>query len=173
MKFATMLKNSPSMGTGTVTMKNDPRVLPVGKFLRKTKINEFPQLLNIFLGHMSVIGPRPQASGCFEAFNVDEQNLITKMKPGLSGIGSIVFRGEEDILEGQKGTLDFYNNTIGPYKGRVEAWYLDNQKLVVYFCMILMTLWVILHPKSSLIWRLFKDLPIPPDDLKVQLNYPY
>lgn len=173
LKFATMLKNSPSIGTGTVTMKNDPRVLPVGKFLRKTKINELPQLLNIFLGHMSVIGPRPQALSCFEAFPVEAQNIIAEMKPGLSGIGSIIFRGEEEILEGHKGTLDFYNNVIGPYKGKVEAWYLDNQNLVIYFSMILMTLWVILYPKSSLIWRLFKNLPVPPNDLKAQLNYPY
>ena len=56
-KFATMLKDSPNIGTGTVTMKGDPRVLPVGKFLRKTKINELPQLLNIFFGDTSVIGP--------------------------------------------------------------------------------------------------------------------
>ena len=58
-KFATMLKDSPNMGTGTVTVKNDPRVLPMGGFLRKTKINELPQLINIFNGDMSVIGPRP------------------------------------------------------------------------------------------------------------------
>ena len=58
-KFATMLKDSPNLGTGTVTMKNDPRILPVGKFLRTSKINELPQLLNIFLGDMSIIGPRP------------------------------------------------------------------------------------------------------------------
>ena len=56
-KFATMLKDSPNIGIGTVTMKGDPRVLPVGKFLRKTKINELPQLLNIFFGDTSVIGP--------------------------------------------------------------------------------------------------------------------
>ena len=59
-KFATMLKDSPNMGTGTVTVKNDPRILPIGGFLRKTKVNELPQLINIFNGDMSVIGPRPQ-----------------------------------------------------------------------------------------------------------------
>ena len=59
LKFATMLKNSESMGAGTVTLKNDNRVLPFGKFLRKAKLNELPQLLNIFVGHMSIIGPRP------------------------------------------------------------------------------------------------------------------
>lgn len=171
-KFATMLKNSPSMGTGTVTMKNDPRVLPAGKFLRKTKINELPQLLNVFIGHMSLVGPRPQAPRCFDAFPVESQDIIVQVKPGLSGIGPIVFRGEEDILEGHSGTLDFYDNVIGPYKGDVEAWYVAKQGLIAYFSLILLTVWVVLFPKSDLVWRLFKDLPSPPDILKNDLNFP-
>ena len=171
-KFATMLKNSPSMGTGTVTMKNDPRVLPAGKFLRKTKINELPQLLNVFIGHMSLVGPRPQAPRCFDAFPVESQDIIVQVKPGLSGIGPIVFRGEEDILEGHSGTLDFYENVIGPYKGDVEAWYVGKQGLIAYFSLILLTVWVVLFPKSDLVWRLFKDLPSPPDILKKDLNFP-
>jgi lipopolysaccharide/colanic/teichoic acid biosynthesis glycosyltransferase len=171
-KFATMLKDSPSMGTGTVTMKNDPRVFPAGKFLRKTKINELPQLLNVFIGHMSLVGPRPQAPRCFDAFPVESQNIIVQVKPGLSGIGPIVFRGEENILEGHSGTLDFYDNVIGPYKGKVEAWYVGKQRLIVYFSLILLTIWVILYPKSDLVWRLFKDLPSPPDILKKDLNFP-
>ena len=171
-KFATMLKDSPSIGTGTVTMKNDPRVLPVGAFLRKTKINELPQLLNVFLGHMSLIGPRPQAQRCFDAFPVESQNVIVQVKPGLSGIGPIVFRGEEDILEGYSGTLDFYENIIGPYKGDVEAWYVGKQNLIVYFSLIFLTIWVVLFPKSDVIWRVFRDLPVPPVDLKTDLNFP-
>jgi len=171
-KFATMLKDSPSMGTGTVTMKNDPRVLPAGKFLRKTKINELPQLLNVFIGHMSLVGPRPQAPRCFDAFPVESQDIIVQVKPGLSGIGPIVFRGEEDILEGHSGTLDFYDNVIGPYKGDVEAWYVGKQGLIAYFSLILLTVWVVLFPKSDLVWRLFKDLPSPPDILKEDLNFP-
>lgn len=171
-KFVTMLKDSPSMGTGTVTMKNDPRVLPAGKFLRKTKINELPQLLNVFIGHMSLVGPRPQAPRCFDAFPVESQDIIVQVKPGLSGIGPIVFRGEEDILEGHSGTLDFYDNVIGPYKGDVEAWYVGKQGLIAYFSLILLTVWVVLFPKSDLVWRLFKDLPSPPDILKNDLNFP-
>ena len=172
-KFATMLKDSPSMGTGTVTMKNDPRVLPAGKFLRKTKINELPQLLNVFIGHMSLVGPRPQAPRCFDAFPVESQDIIVQVKPGLSGIGPIVFRGEEDILEGHSGTLDFYDNVIGPYKGKVEAWYVEKQGLIAYFALILLTVWVVFFPKSDLIWRAFKSLPTPPDNLKDELNFPY
>ena len=172
-KFATMLKNSPNMGTGTVTMKNDPRILPAGNFLRKTKINELPQLLNIFFGHMSIIGPRPQTPRCFDAFPKSSQDIIIQVKPGLSGIGPIIFRDEEDILEGHSGTLDFYDNVISPYKGKVEAWYRDKLNLPTYFILILMTIWVVLFPKSNLIWSIFKDLPIPPDELKFNLNYPY
>ena len=80
-KFATMLKNSPEIGTGTLTVKGDPRVLPVGKFLRKTKINELPQILNIISGEMSIIGPRPQEIRCFNAFPKSSQNTIKKVKP--------------------------------------------------------------------------------------------
>ena len=170
-KYTTMVKNSSSIGTGTVTVKDDPRVLPVGIFLRKSKINELPQLLNVFLGDMSIIGPRPQAPRCFDAFPVESQDIIVQVKPGLSGIGPIVFRGEEDILEGHSGTLDFYDNVIGPYKGKVEAWYVEKQGLIVYFYLILLTIWVILFPKSDLVWRLFKDLPFPPDILKKDLNF--
>jgi len=171
-KFATMLKNSPNIGTGTVTLKNDPRVLPMGKFLRKTKINELPQLLNIFLGDMSVVGPRPQAHRCFNAFPVELQRVIVQVKPGLSGIGPIVFRGEEDILADHAGSVDFYDNVIAPYKGQVEAWYVDHQTLFTYFAVILVTVWVVLFPSSGAAWRAFKGLPVPPDTLKGPLNYP-
>lgn len=170
-KFATMLKNSPSIGTGTITMKNDPRILPAGKLLRKTKINELPQLLNVFIGQMSLIGPRPQALRCFDAFPDEAKDIIVKVKPGLSGIGAIVFRDEEDILEGYSGTEDFYDNVISLYKGDLEAWYVDKQDLTTYFFLILLTVWVVLFPKSNLVWRLFKDLPHPPDILKKDLNF--
>ena len=96
-KFATMLKDSPKIGTGTISMKNDPRVLPVGKILRKTKINELPQLINVLVGDMSIIGPRPLTLKSFDLYSLDVQQAIKKVKPGLSGVGSIVFRKEEDI----------------------------------------------------------------------------
>jgi lipopolysaccharide/colanic/teichoic acid biosynthesis glycosyltransferase len=89
-KFATMLKDSPSIGTGTVTLRDDPRVLPIGKFLRKSKINELPQLLNILMGDMSVVGPRPQTQRCFDAFPQKSQASIVRVRPGLSGVGSII-----------------------------------------------------------------------------------
>lgn len=171
-KFATMIKNSPNIGTGTVTIKNDPRVLPLGRFLRKTKINELPQLLNICLGEMSVVGPRPQARRCFNAFSPDLQQVIIKVKPGLSGLGPIMFRDEEDILADHAGSVEFYDGVIAPYKGEVEAWYVDHQNMFTYFAIILVTIWVVLFPSSSAVWHVFKGLPVPPDALKRPLNYP-
>ena len=114
------------------------------------------------LGDMSMIGPRPQAPRCFDAFPVGVQDVIVQIKPGLSGIGPIVFRGEEEILEGNNGMLDFYDNIIGPYKGNVEAWYVGKDSLCSYFSLILLTVWVVVFPKSDIVWRLYKDLPIPP-----------
>ena len=120
-----------------------------------------------------MIGPRPQTPRCFEAFPPVSQDKIIQIKPGLSGIGPIVFRGEENILDGHLGTLDFYDNVIGPFKGEVEAWYAGKQNLGVYFALIFLTVWVVMFPKSDIIWRIFKDLPLPPDNLKDDLNFPY
>jgi lipopolysaccharide/colanic/teichoic acid biosynthesis glycosyltransferase len=170
-KFATMLKNSPSLGTGTVTVKNDPRILPAGKFLRKTKINELPQLLNILFGDMSVIGPRPLTKQTFGAYSVNTQRIIGQVRPGLSGVGSIIFRGEEDILAGANSSLDFYKNSIAPYKGDLEIWFVKNNSLINYFKAIIVTLVVVLFPKSQAAWKVFKGLPVPPDELKDVLNY--
>jgi len=171
-KFATMLKNSPNIGTGTVTVKNDPRVLPLGRFLRKTKLNELPQLLNILAGSMSVVGPRPQAPKNFEAFPFEVKQVVVKVKPGLSGIGSIIFRREEDILSDHVGMIDVYINEITPYKGQVEAWYVDHQTLYTYFAVIIVTVWVVLFPSSGVVWKVFKGLPSPPDSLRLSLRYP-
>ena len=164
-KFATMLKNSPNIGTGTVTLHKDPRVLPLGGFLRTTKINELPQLINIFRGDMSVIGPRPQTQRCFDAFPRQSQKEIIKVRPGLSGVGSIVFRNEEEMMHASNNPDKFYDEIVMPYKGTLEAWYVSRQSIWSYFCLIGLTAWVVLFPRSDLVWGLFKDLPAPPKDL--------
>jgi lipopolysaccharide/colanic/teichoic acid biosynthesis glycosyltransferase len=169
-KFATMLKNSPSIGTGTVTLKNDPRILPAGKFLRKTKINELPQLLNILNGSMSIIGPRPQTQRCFDAFPQRSQDAIVKVRPGLSGIGSIVFRDEEDMMHGHADPDYFYDEVIMPYKGQLEEWYVQNQTLYTYFMLIGLTVWVVLMPGSDAVWKSFSNLPKPGPELAAALH---
>lgn len=164
-KFATMLKDSPNIGTGTVTLKDDPRVLPLGRFLRKTKINELPQLLNIFRGDMSIIGPRPQTKRCFDAFPPASQVEIIKVRPGLSGVGSIVFRDEEELMHASAEPERVYDEVIMPYKGRLEEWYVANQGLRTYLICIFATAWAVLFPRSGLIWRLLRGLPPPPPTL--------
>lgn len=161
-KFATMLKNSPNIGTGTVTVKDDPRVLPLGRFLRRTKINELPQLLNIIRGDMSIVGPRPQTQRCFDAFPPAAQEAIIKVRPGLSGIGSIVFRDEEDLMHASFEPERLYDDVIMPYKGKLEEWYVTNQGVRTYLLCIFATGWVVLFPRSRLVWRLFRGLPPPP-----------
>ncbi len=157
-----MLKDSPNIGTGTVTVKNDPRILPMGHLLRKTKINELPQLLNILKGDMSVVGPRPQTQRCFAAFTPAQQKTIVQVRLGLSGIGSIMFRDEENMLHNQTDSVRFYDEVIAPYKGALEEWYVANQGLYTYFMCIMVTLWVIVFPKSGVVWQVFGNLPKPP-----------
>ena len=171
-KFATMLKNSPNLGSGTVTLKDDPRVLPFGGFLRKTKINELPQLINILVGNMSVVGPRPQTPRCFEVFPEELQESICSIRPGLSGLGPIVFRDEENILSEKKESVEFYDQVIAPYKGEVEAYYISIYGILSYFKIIFATLWVVMFPSSIIVWKFFPSLPTPPEQLKALLNYP-
>ena len=171
-KFATMLKNSPSIGTGTVTMKDDPRILKVGKFLRKTKINELPQLINILLGDMSIVGPRPLTLETFRSYSTNTQEVIKRVRPGLSGIGSIIFRNEEEIMQGASASINYYQNTIAPYKGLLEEWFVENKSLNVYFISIFLTIWAIIFPKTQIAWMIFKDLPVPPKTLSEKINYP-
>lgn len=165
LKFSTMLKNSPNLGTGELTLHNDPRILPVGRFLRKSKINELPQLINVLIGDMSIAGPRPQTPRCFAAFPKEIQNRIVEIHPGLSGIGSIIFRGEETILQQVGDPVAFYNQIIMPYKGEIEQWYIDNHTIKNYFFVIIVTIWIILFPKNKMAWKCFEGLPHPPPEL--------
>lgn len=170
-KFVTMLKNSENIGAGTVTIKDDPRVLPIGALLRKSKINELPQLLNIFFGDMSVIGPRPQTTRCFDAFPKSSQQEIIKVRPGLSGIGSIVFRDEEQMMDDALNAENFYDNIIMPYKGNLEEWYVENKSLSLYFKLIFLTAWTVFFPYSRAVWSIFKSIPEPPKELHHSLGW--
>ncbi len=162
-KFATMLKDSPSLGTGTITQKNDPRVLPMGRFLRKTKLNEIPQLWNIFVGDMSVVGPRPLTKETRDYIPKEILDEIQDVQPGLSGIGSIVFRDEETIIhESGEDYHTFYAREIAPYKGAVELWYKRNRSFFLDMKIIFVTLWVVVMPSSKVLPKFFPDLPKHP-----------
>lgn len=166
LKFATMLKDSPNLGTGSITLKNDSRITPMGGFLRKTKINELPQIFNILKGDISLVGPRPLVDKTFNAYSEDIKDKIYLSKPGLTGIGSIVFRDEETLIS--KNSEDphrFYRDHIAPYKGELEMWYFENASFWVDFQIIFLTAWVIVFPKSELVYSIFKGLPKKKDVL--------
>lgn len=160
-KFATMLKDSPNLASGSITLKDDWRITKPGKFLRKTKINELPQLINILKGDISIVGPRPLVKKTFTAYSKDIQEKIYRIKPGLTGIGSIIFRDEESIISAIKDEdpHDFYKRVIAPYKGELEMWYQKNNSFFLDLQLIFMTVWVVLFPFSKLYEKWFKDLP--------------
>jgi lipopolysaccharide/colanic/teichoic acid biosynthesis glycosyltransferase len=171
LKFATMLKNSPNIGTGTVTLAGDSRILPMGRALRKAKLNEIPQLFNVLRGDMSLIGPRPLTRQTFCMYPNGAQKKIASVVPGLSGIGSIVFRNEEKLLSDSGQALATYERIIAPYKAELECWFVENQSFSLYIKSVLATVYVVVLNDARTTWRLFPDIPVPPEQLRTVLGY--
>ena len=162
-KFATMLKNSPNIGTGYITLRNDPRVTPMGAFLRKTKINELPQIINVLKGDLSVVGPRPLVDKTFNIYSTEIQNKIYNVKPGITGIGSVIFRDEEKLIsESKMNPQEYVQQYIVPYKGDLEMWYQKHVSFYTDFMIIFLTAWVIVFPSSEMPYKVFKSLPKRP-----------
>ena len=166
-KFATMLKNSPNIGAGEITVRADSRVLPFGKFLRKTKLNELPQLWNIFIGDMSVVGPRPMVPNTYANYPEAARQKLNTIRPGLTGIGSIVFRDEERYLADRDQPMEFYRKHIIPYKSDLEIWFVENNSLWLYTKAIFVTAWVVIFPDSKIVDIAFSGIPKLPKVLKI------
>lgn len=164
LKFATMLKDSPNMKGGAITTDGDPRILPMGHFLRKTKINELPQLINVLMGEMSFVGPRPlMREQSFELYNADVKKTIYNARPGITGLGSLIFRDESGLISsvataGGDPKL-FYQNIIFPHKGNVEQWYQLNQSFYLDLTILVCTAISLFIPGSDFIYFFFKDIP--------------
>ena len=151
LKFATMLENSPTMGTGDITLRNDPRVLPVGRVLRKTKINELPQLWNVLVGDMSIVGPRPLTPNHFNHYNDTDRKNIAVVTPGITGLSALVFRDEEKILSDRVDPVAFYREEIVPIKASLETWYAKHASFRLDILIGLLTAYAILRPGSRLV----------------------
>ena len=164
-KLVTMLKDSPNLGTQDITLRNDPRVLPVGRFLRKTKLNEAPQFWDVFVGKLSLVGWRPLMPKGFADYPQWVQEKIVHVKPGLTGLGSIVFRDEESIItKAQSQGRDLracYREDIMPFKGALECWYVDNQSIWVDIKIVVATAVAVLVPKWKGYRTWFNGLPTP------------
>ncbi|MBK8372253.1 MAG: sugar transferase [Saprospiraceae bacterium] len=166
-KFATMLKNSQNMSYGTITIPNDPRVTRFGAFLRKTKINELPQIINVLKGDLSLIGPRPLPKNESDLYNANVKDIISKMRPGITGIGSLIFRDEEGIIAKNmpENPKLFYENVILPYKGVLEVWYFHNISFRTDMKILFLTFWSLLKKDSGLVYKWFPAIPSKPNEL--------
>ena len=159
-KFATMLKASPSLGAGSITLRNDPRVFPFGRILRKSKINELPRLFNILIGDMSIIGLRPLMKVDFDKYSKEIQDKIYNVRPGLTGIASIIFADEEKFhSDTEIYPHKFDRLYIAPYKGALELWYQRKCNFYTDMIIVFLTVVMVFNAESKLPFRFFLDLP--------------
>lgn len=125
LKFRTMVTNAEQVG-GTSTPEDDPRITRIGKFLRRYKLDELPQLINVLTGDMSFIGPRPQVPWAVELYSPEEKKVLLAIRPGISDYASIKFRNEGEILRGSKDPDKDYMEKIHPEKMRLAMKYAEN-----------------------------------------------
>lgn len=170
-KFATMLKDSPNMGNKTLTVRHDPRITKFGRLLRITKINELPQIINVLKGDMALVGPRPLLPISLQRYSPKVQGIIYKNRPGITGIGSLIFRDEELLVttykDQGKNPAEYYRTYIFPYKGALEQWYYHNCSLSVDFKILFLTFWSLVKKDSEIVYKTFKNLPLKPQSLTV------
>ena len=165
-KFSTMENTGhPQEKTG-ITLTHDPRIWPFGRWLRRTKLDELPQLAHVLKGEMAFIGPRPLLPAHFNHYTPREQKTIASMRPGLTGIGSVFLRDEAGLIDQTSMPPGkYYEQVIMPLKANLELWYHQNRSFVVDIKILVCTLIVLWRPESKLPLVLFPDVPVA-DTLK-------
>ncbi len=136
-KFRTMVSNAASIGPA-ITAGNDPRVTPIGRFLRRTKIDELPQLFNVLKGDMSLVGPRPEDPRYVAQYNSDQKEIL-KVRPGITSPASLVYNNEEQVLVGANWETT-YRTKVLPTKLAIDLDYLRNRTVFSDFVLILRTI---------------------------------
>ena len=142
-KFRTMRTHSDAKQLITIG-DNDPRITRTGKWLRKYKIDELPQLVNVLIGDMSIVGPRPEVRKYVELYTPQQMRVLS-VRPGLSDAASIKYRNENQILAAQQDPENYYINVIMPDKLNINLEYISNHNLSGDFMLIIETIKVILH----------------------------
>jgi lipopolysaccharide/colanic/teichoic acid biosynthesis glycosyltransferase len=137
-KFRSMIVGADRFGVDS-TSSDDHRITPIGRFIRKCKLDEFPELFNVLLGHMSLVGPRPNVVRDVELYTDQERRLLM-VRPGITDLASIVFADEGDILEGQTNPDLVYNQLIRPWKSRLGLLYVEKNSVRLDFQIIFLTL---------------------------------
>ncbi|MCX7987078.1 MAG: sugar transferase [Bacteroidales bacterium] len=136
-KFRTMYEDAEKKGLLTVGEK-DPRITPIGFFLRKYKIDELPQLINVLKGEMSMVGPRPEVRRYVDLYT-EEQKQILNYRPGITDLASIVYINESEILKKADNPEEYYINHIMPHKINLNLEYLKKPTIGKYFSIIFKT----------------------------------
>ena len=143
-KFRSMIKNADRQGPA-FTAAGDPRITPVGRLLRKYKLDELPQLINVVLGEMSLVGPRPEVPEYVERYT-EEQRRVLSVRPGLTDTASIVYRDEESVLSRYEDTQKAYMEKIMPAKLRLNLAYIERAGFFSDLSLIFKTL-------EKIFWR--------------------
>ncbi len=137
-KFRTMVKDAARKG-GSITSDHDPRITRVGRLLRKTKIDEFPQLINVLMGEMSLVGPRPEVREYVELFRRDYEEIVS-ITPGITDLASLQYRYEAEVLGNSRNPEEEYVRHILPEKIRLAKEYMRRSSLFFDISLILKTL---------------------------------
>ena len=138
LKFRTMVLDAEKLGR-QITVGNDSRITKIGTFLRKYKLDELPQLINVFKGDMSLVGPRPEVPRYVKFYN-EEQRKVLEVKPGITDLASIRYRDENDLLGEAENPDDFYINTIMPDKLALNLEYIHKNNIFFDIYIILKTI---------------------------------
>ena len=112
-----------------ITTATDKRITNFGRFLRKTKLDELPQLWNVLIGEMSLVGPRPDVPGYADQLQ-DEDRIILSVRPGITGPASLAFKDEEELLAKQENPQQYNDEVIWPEKVRINKAYIKNYSLL-------------------------------------------
>ncbi len=143
-KFRTMVKNADKLGL-TISQGKDKRITRIGHFLRKYKLDELPQVINIIKGEMSIVGPRPLVSDYLTLYR-NEYEHVLQVRPGLTGIASLKFRNEAAMLVNVDNVENLYIKKIIPMKLAFERDYIKNCSLRMDLSIIFQTAWLVWHP---------------------------
>ena len=170
-KLSSMKPAKKGEKTSSLTLSNDSRITPLGHFIRKTKIDEFPQFVNIIRGELSFVGPRALMPKIHKDYTKGVKTELSKIRPGVTGLATVVFRNEAQLLADSDYTDEhqFYKEVIGPAKGAIEMIYTQNQSFILDLTILIVTVWQIFRPESLLgyKWLIYRGYMRPKEHPKL------
>jgi lipopolysaccharide/colanic/teichoic acid biosynthesis glycosyltransferase len=176
-KLRSMVINADKSGVDSTSI-TDSRITNIGQKVRKFKLDEFTQLWNVLLGHMSLVGPRPNVQRDTDLYTDNEKELLS-VRPGITDFSSIVFSDEGDILKGYKNPDLAYNQLIRPWKSRLGLIYIENQTTMIDLKLIFYTILAIISKKRAIKLVVYELIRIGVDPILIKVSkreeslYPY